>query len=263
MRYQELLEADVYRDSSHLELPDIIRVHYADVVRYIQNDSYIYRGMQATSEMIVGNSESMKRQSTFGANYIMTLSSYLPSWEGWPRRDRSFICSTSDQYAEEFGTVYIVVPLGVQTFAVCYTNDFNFSRVNSYRFNDMMYTMLSLVDSDLKTSGKYKTDPKALIEILDEFIVKIKESNYELLDRDLKLAYYDDSIMEMVKMGPERWLDKRLDPENFAELIHGIDKLIFASHEEREVWFEGKALFVAKDKWDFIKYHILEGINID
>ena len=64
------------------------------------------------------------RKSANTSNYYTVLfSDILPSWKKFPRRDESWICTTSFNEAVGYGKVYGVFPLGDPLLGICPKQD--------------------------------------------------------------------------------------------------------------------------------------------
>jgi hypothetical protein len=90
-----------------------------------QSSFALYRGIEKTDPILHGNSLSAERPSANTSNYFTLLCSYLlPSWKGWPQRSKSFICTTNESTASNYGLPYRVYPKGDPLIAFCPANDF-------------------------------------------------------------------------------------------------------------------------------------------
>jgi hypothetical protein len=252
MRYNELFESNYKK----IEYEDLEQ--YRDIIKeYIKSPAKLYRGMIASSSYIFGNSHIEKRKSTFGPNYIAMLSTFLPSWKGWPARTNSFICSTDIKYTYDFGFPYYVIPLNVDTFAVANRDDFNFTKINTHEFNSFIAHIMraSFDNGEPVYDTKAQYDPKVFIECIEQFINNTKNLNdHELIHLlNDKKNIFTEEVHKMREIGVTKWLDERISPTRSGELIHDFDKLDYFSKESREVWFEGNALFIHKDMWQSVK----------
>jgi hypothetical protein len=79
----------------------------------------IWRGFQNhTQPIVIADPSTGVRKSQNTTNYFTSLIDSSPYMKGWPKRSKSFICSTSN-YAGEFGKTYAIFPVDNARIAVC------------------------------------------------------------------------------------------------------------------------------------------------
>ncbi len=87
----------------------------------------IYRGSPNPAPLVYTDPTKVERVSRNTTNELTLLVSHiLPSWQEWPKRSRSLICSESYDTADTYsnGGAYIVLPLGDPNIAVVPGLDF-------------------------------------------------------------------------------------------------------------------------------------------
>jgi len=82
--------------------------------------SPLWRGMRNHSDAIVMIDPSTgERKSANTSNYYTQIMSNSPYMEGWPKRNRSLICSSSINGAGGYGNLYALFPFDGAKIAVC------------------------------------------------------------------------------------------------------------------------------------------------
>lgn len=85
----------------------------------------IFRGVQSMDkETLYVKPSKHIRSSRNTENYYTWLLEFLPSWEKYPKRSRSIICSSDPRSADGYGTVYEVIPKNEALIGVCPESDF-------------------------------------------------------------------------------------------------------------------------------------------
>ena len=107
--------------SSNLQIDRAVALlnqHCKESLAMIRNP--LWRGMDNhTTEIIMIDPTTGKRQSENTSNYYTQIMSHSPYFEGWPKRNRSLICSSGKSYAENYGTSYAIFPFDGVKIAVC------------------------------------------------------------------------------------------------------------------------------------------------
>jgi hypothetical protein len=90
-----------------------------------------------------------KRDSRNTQNYYTLLFDNLPSWQEYPKRSRSLICSTSYSWAKGYGSqTYLILPFDGAKFGVCPEKDIWFSFY--YLLGKKSLDRMNFVFADLK-----------------------------------------------------------------------------------------------------------------
>ena len=78
-----------------------------------RGDVPLYRGIKSRTDVLYGDSSENERKSANTTNhYTILFSEILPSWRSYPRRDRSWICTSDEYNAASYGSLYNVFPVG-------------------------------------------------------------------------------------------------------------------------------------------------------
>ena len=88
----------------------------------------IYRGMPSKNEYQFGSAEfDEPRRSANTTNYSTLIIDNSPEWAPYPKRSKSYICSTDAKYATEYGSLYKVFPFDGANIGICPELDIWFS----------------------------------------------------------------------------------------------------------------------------------------
>lgn len=91
-----------------------------------RNKNVIYRGTPKSIDVYLVDPTTVERVAANTSNYTNLLVSNLPSWQQYPKRNRSLICTTSYTIANAYGGTgtYVVLPFGNPTIGICPSLDF-------------------------------------------------------------------------------------------------------------------------------------------
>lgn len=100
----------------------ILDKYYPQIVlavnKYVAGER-IYRGVNLKAEAVFVDPTKAIRTAANTSNFTnMLVSEILPSWKGWPQRNRSMICSMNRSIARGYGSnsyelgPHVVLPLG-------------------------------------------------------------------------------------------------------------------------------------------------------
>jgi len=128
--------------------------------------------------------------------YNMLISEILPSWAGWPRRNRSTICHTSYTEAEFYynrsktsSSIFFVIPENNAKLVVCQHTDIwmSFKKISVTRFTKNLAVFLSIFLFIMNDKNMFKTLINGESEFINQFIndkewqeISADESSYEL-----------------------------------------------------------------------------------
>jgi hypothetical protein len=255
MRYKEIIE-------SYESQGDELLIQYKDAIDdYIKEQKFIYRGMKNSYPVIFADGSKLDRKAANTSNYVNKLTEVLPSWQNWPKRTKSFICSGEHSSADGYGWVYHVIPLENQKIGSCGTNDFWLTIPNHLEFhievNDFNNFIEKVIDVARHIRGREyapKTDDyvqnifDSLDLVLNVYNTEDKELRNKLLNSLGHFRYnLLGSIAENFKgMKPIEWLSKCLDPSVKCELYNSKNEI---KSTEYELWLSGKVLFISNERF--------------
>ena len=224
----------------------------------------LYRGIHyAPHDVLYGDSSQHERVSTYKSNLFMRLIDYhLPSWEYYPKRTKSFICTGSHETAMGYGFVYYVFPVGNPIMGVCYSDDFWLSFTNDaidewpsiVELDRVMTDILAVTGLNSKGSDDEKITN--LIKTMDSYS---KEQYVDFLraykDQVHAVNWHTHKKFLMgytsSKFGNfSEYLDNIVSPENnmFSALSFEDYLQNPEFHDDYEVWFSGPAYFLEADE---------------
>jgi hypothetical protein len=206
MRYNEILES--YSDVSLDQTDNMLDQYKSEIDECIILGPRIFRGMRFTTQIVIGDSEHMIRKASGTKNTINSLTTILPSWEGWPKREKSFICtnspSTANYYSSTYGNaaVYVVIPLQTNAIAVCNYSDFwtsvpNFESslyMSLPSFNSLLDIMVETAETIFNSKFRYyDSNPTLLLNTIDQLVEKYKSDPKRVMDEITPMIRTDRS----------------------------------------------------------------------
>lgn len=217
---------------------------YKDIVYdYFKKGDFIFRGMQNTGKVLLGDTSNLHRPRTYFDNIINTYTSSIDQrWAKFPKRDNSFICTNKPDYTGMFGKRYYVIPLEQQNLAVCPSFDFFtafFIGVPSISQTvSRMGEFLEKQNLLLGFSSKDTVTPKGLKNLIDTI-----DANIDVFNDNSFLRWAGDAkLYEAIEKegNLSKFLEKHYSPAGFT--LSKLDNISYG--DNNEIWFEGKALFV-------------------
>lgn len=190
-------------------------------VDHFLNNKIIYRGSPKFKSYaknnvpILGDSSKMERKSANTYNYYTLWFDNHPTWKKFPKRSKSWICTTKYSYSTNYGYPSFVFPIGNPTVGICPSNDI----WSSFR------PCLETFTEDLKSK-------------------RVSEQSYEKMVKDIKDIYasedfWDKNDLFVYGKTFEKFV-QWLSPKRFE--TNSLSSMHFYSN--REIWFSGPAFFV-------------------
>ena len=216
----------------------------SESIEAFKSENIIYKGMFIPNNKdIYITDPKLKKRKSVGttSNHYTQLLSNLPSWEDYPKRDSSLICTTQSSIARDFGRIFIVLPFDSATIAVCPGHDIWTAQT------EIPETSLLFFNDILKECNISDTSYKNLIaSILKN---KNKIYNCKFLDKDSEFAY--ELSMCRTYNGVINLLDNFLSPNKMGFYTSSIMNI--PRDENHEVWTDSKSYLVRIDS-DFYNY---------
>lgn len=251
MRWEQLTESLSYTNID--EIPEKYKTIIDD---YIASGNYIYRGMKGTSPYIIGNGSTGERKSKNTYNFYTTLiDNFLPQWKPYPKRSKSFICTTDSTVAFGYGRLYVVIPLDLQPIGICPAEDFwfGFKNINEIglrslnQFNQVLQELLrNTIDQYLPENPKTVS---SVMDMLETYVKNTSQEEFDALNRDhwYDIKQVNDMFAYFKKHGVWKGLTYLFDPDiNGFEVTTNIDTAHFGKNE---VWLSDRVLFIHNDKF--------------
>ena len=242
-------------------------------------DGLLYRGMSdsfVNVNPITLIHYSTERSSANTSNiYNLLVSKYLTSWKDYPKRNRSFICSTASSRASEYtedGDPCIIVPADSTPIGICSSYDFWYSfpklgnlvsirnmSVFNRAVKDFMTNIgrlydLTILNVNTKTNEEGNRSERNLSKIVSTLKnitpIQLKEKIEQMHDVNL-LPF--DHIYKYITNSKYVDQNKNIDLMNvFDDLLNAKDNSFSISDyqnavkvENVEVWMEGPALIIS------------------
>lgn len=189
------------------KLKELFKTRFSESFINFKNELCIYRGHRKLNKEIAILTPG-KRASQNTANYYTILMSYLlPSWKDFPKRDSSFICTTSEYKARDYALdkddlfdkddLYHVFPENGANLGICSASDIwdSCSIQLSYyfdRYDDLLdfneailelyLGMLNYLNIKIKDKNNILQTPEDFIEF-EKIYVQIMDRMVYLYDR--------------------------------------------------------------------------------
>ncbi|AUZ94865.1 hypothetical protein FDI40_gp053 [Agrobacterium phage Atu_ph07] len=213
---------------------------YHDVIKsYVETrgDNPIYRGMKDTGAYVLGTGNEISRRSANTENYYTLIVDADPAWSNYPKRSKSFICSTSLNRSIGYGSLYVVIPLEHQSIGVCSEIDFweSFGDPSPADINSALYDLSRETGIPLSSSNS-----SALKDDLD------KISKSLVTHQNIKIPYDIDYIG--FRRGDNLWkayADFMEPSKNGFTITNDVASI----PDNREVWMSGNVLFIKSDTY--------------
>lgn len=211
---------------------------YSEAIKRCKAGFPIYKGLHLGFDAYKTDPKLLKRKSQYTSNHYTLLLSNLPVWRNWPKRDQSLICSTSFEYARNYGDLYIVLPKNGSKIGICPNND-------------IWNSFLGLTGIPLdKLNDFFKDIPdKTYLGMLRQLLAK-RKTIATLLNRDDRTEHQDRWL---------NWLAERFQKAHNIEDIERIFNVLlnpvsagfelsaikdFKTSGNHEVWTDSEALLI-------------------
>jgi len=188
------------------------------LINYRKNKRYIYRGIDSNDIFGYVKPSNFTRESAYAwKNYYTLLLDNLPSWKDYPKRSKSIITSTDDDYAEGFGgSLYVVFPVNNAKLAVAPSSDiwssFNyFDNYGLFDLNDLNYLIYDTLEYNYSIIKNKNVDTwKKLENILKDERIKVRKKTTR------KKYPYDKTLWDAIVpfMDPKKNGFKIISPKN-------------------------------------------------
>lgn len=215
---------------------------------FLKSGVHLYRGIESeVPEGILSGSSvgERPRESKNTSNYYTLWMDNHPSFKDWPKRSRSFICTTRPHYAEEFGAVYIMVPSDK-------------AKVGKVGKGDIWGVQLGIGKIGGTAVRHYVIHPNELNDLLDD-ILTTHVKTYDDLAQALKNVKYEHIKSarladQMLLTGSDdmfQFVEKLLVPSAFAGTCDAGDLTLTTNGE---CWVEGEAVFIPTNQHQLSAY---------
>lgn len=259
--YKYINEGNPYGESrlKSISEKDAIELIQKNCQKALKADR-IWRGTNFSNDYAYGNSEKATkiRLSKNTNNYYTLVMDNHPSWKKYPKRSKSFICSTSLMMAGGFGTnIFFALPYDNTKIGVCPSDDIWGAFDLPVKIFNYLISKTALDINIQGVSSLMETDYKHLLKSL----VIVGNAWRIEPDKWKKLFPFDDDRYHIIDkfINQKKSLDKYfidfLDPNKNKFSLKNIGDSL---PNNKEVWFSGEAIFVDYRINDDIKKIIWE-----
>lgn len=264
MRINEILiEADKYGRSKVLTVEQFkaLKPQLSLALKKTEENNRIFRGTSNPNPIIEVDPREVERVSRNTTNeYNLLFSHILSSWQEWPKRSRSLICSGDYREASAYSIdgPYIVLPLGNPQIAIAPHGDFwNSFAIDLPEFNELFNDFLKtfrMFFPRAKLSGRIETVPEMIrfLKLVDQTVVTDPEEMAKMI-ADFESGYNGSKrrkISGILTQGNSiDQLDLFFDPSK-----NGFKLLPYDSYSStnNEVWFSSPAVLIHSSTFDKI-----------
>lgn len=249
LTFKQFLAEDTYEGASRvteLDLEEAIELIEKNCGDYLKSPGrgHIFRGFKRLGNAWIGDSNTgSPRVSANTFNYYTLWMDNHPSWAGFPKRSRSFICSESDELAVEFGKVYMIFPYDDAKLAACPENDLWIS----FKGIATLAGLLRDVNEGFKAlkieaPDTYDELVKALKELTEEKIYElITKLRQEKKKEDAFLQPLIGKMIDFDSTSMYGVFEKALVPTDFIKWPSPRE---YKNKDDREVFIQGKCIFI-------------------
>lgn len=255
------------------ELVKLLQAHCKNSIPAIKKDNVLFRGWQSPKPSGIYNPSTGSRSSENTTNFYTELFDTNPANSAWPKRSKSFICTTKESRAWQYaggrrqGSVSVVVPFDGVDVARCNFMDVWYYRPMSGKFFTQsppsIVQMNEMLRSALGGSGgiPFNTLRKRLEGVGGDGIFSWKDNfqlNVDTAVREDELADDSSNLEDLERLTPE-FIDNFVDSYTYDEHPTSFD-LVAASEavddRNREVWFSGKCVMFDSIYLDHVKRYL-------
>lgn len=198
---------------------------------YLKRGNFIFRGVTNDNGIMLGNPGKGKDRVSKNTHNLYTLwIDNHPSFKDFPKRSKSFICTTNVRYAGEYGLPYIVIPKDASDAGVCPSSDI---------WGAEIYEDIDMIWLNGFTGGAIEDHLNVghIINTYPEMVAALKQLDVGLLDEfaDVTIAMKKYNLTNMF----EFW-EKFVTPKLF-KLTQGNS----IPRQDREVWLDTECVFIS------------------
>ncbi|NCC70939.1 hypothetical protein EOM09_05135 [bacterium] len=260
------------------DLTNLINTDYSEAFANYKNGNIIYRGarnyFKNANDIAIIITPGIRVSKEIPNLYTILLSEIFDSWKGYPKRNRSHICTYSYSIADGFSAghaqkkgpslTYIVFPKNGTKIGVCSEYDIWVSFSNSLDQDaseavDSVFFLLATVFND-KIDRNIFNDKSETIQLFKDFDQKFNTLDLnEFLAKNKKYKICKEYVKFVKNKQNNSFKDffgKNKEPIS-SDILRFLEFNIFStkgfklenvnnfnSNKNSEVWFEGPALYI-------------------
>lgn len=254
-----------------IELINLLNTDYSEAFDRAKKGYFIFRG-DVIDDNIVNRKPGIRISLNNSYNYYnRLLSNILNSWKHYPKRNQSFICTSSYEYASHWSDVVnLVLPINGTKLGICPKWDMWRSFTEHSGIERMLYfnidisKFFSIINNTLADVHDYIFKYEDNKEVY-RYIVKTESNIKKLTENKLNdlIEYfhadmYNANIFEYIVRNVYNntetiisCLDDILNPEKNGFRTEFIESYSIPINKQRELWFSNEAIFIRIDYlWD-------------
>jgi hypothetical protein len=254
-----LLENDKYGRTREITVAEFKKLlpQLEIAIKKQQSGDHIYRGSPNLASLVYSDPTGVERTSRNTSNELTLLVSHiLPSWQNWPKRSRSLICSESYSTASSYGSggPYIVLPIGNPNVGVVPASDFwDAFSMSPPTFNDNFlefFRTFRLVAEEAKLGIHVPaaiSSAQEMVQVLktyDAVFTKMPQLVEKMKDElSSSRIYRIGAMINLLTAGDcISSLDTYFNPKSNNFVLTPYSD--YSNHLNYEVWFSGPAVLV-------------------
>ncbi len=262
--YQFITEAPVKPYETELstivESVATIKEHCSQAIPMLINNKPLWRGMNNHSEKILQIwPETGERKSQNTSNYYTQILANSPLLSGFPKRNKSVICSTSSDTARGFaggawggGGLYAIIPYDHVEIGICPTSD----------LWDINVTI-----PELEIYGKsmtYLNEKLYQFDLAENFRTMQQQLNNPTSIPYQKVAAFfaRNRFGRADQYTPEQLIPalfKALSPENLGLQLMNVSEFAANPPERKECWVSGPCVAIHSDYFADVRVQFMPG----
>jgi len=257
---EELTVRTNYRQLNFNECIDLIKQSYNVA---FNNKHYIYRGIENNIDCIYVNPKLVTRRSAYASeNYYTELLDSFKSWQDYPKRSKSLICTNSLDKVNEYtwnGNQYIVLPHNNANLAIAPNNDiwYSFKLLKNINVKN-----LSNLNSKILLILNYILDYLDDLDDLDDIVIILKKVTKKFLnDYDLKHVINNKLTNQyLITLFKESnyhslydYLEHLMDPKLNEFKLIDIKQFDSFNGINNEIWTSDECILIKETYYHLIK----------
>ena len=228
-----------------------IQTHCQQAIKGGMLEKPLWRGMYGYEAKVIHfRPGTGRRKSENTSNQYTALMSNSPYFKGWPKRDRSMICSTDIGYAGDFGFIYAILPFDNAKIGVCPSFDLWNTTISGPR--------LAITSERVRTVGNL---PDFLIRHFDLPETYTEMKRYVTTRKfSSMLDHYNSTHREITEpLSPPEFLPylfEVLNPTMIGMRLMNVKQFAAASLGKHECWLSHDVVAIEESVFNDIKWTI-------
>ncbi len=222
----------------------------------------IYRGTNKSQKIIIQDYPLNRNSRNTTNEFTILVDNFLPSWKNYPKRSKSFICTTSHYIADGYGEPYFVLPYGNPDIGVCSDIDMwdslkNIDKIEGgYAHVPLINNALNVINDNIHENKSKQhnlesvNNMRAFIELVNSII---RDDRYNKCLSRIKQDVKQDVIQTVSITILE-------NAKKLGDIVKSIDSLLNTSTNnfklikfkdmnknslyDNEIWFSAPAAFI-------------------